>query len=303
MYIFQTASRRHLLCCILFAIFFTLIARPQPVGATPQRHSLPYHPLTPTPHPIWSGYIATSAQATFTEVNMYFTVPTLTATPGKDTSVAIWDGVGGAKASTWELVQAGIMAEIDSNGTLVTPYEAVWEVINSDPNLQNGKSVVATPMLLDNGTTMYVQPGDQIWVYVGSGNSDHNNGYDGFLVEDLTQGTSAVHYEYDPNRFSDGGSAECIVERPTSTDPQTQRAGPTDFLANFGPNPIKITGCGVYTNSQPQYAMVPIGNFSPIQINMVDRNLIPLASTSDLRNGADFDVTWDNIGTDTSAHM
>ena len=61
---------------------------------------------------------------------------------------------------------------------------------------------------------MDVKPGDQIWVYVGFGNSDHNNGYDGFLVEDLTQGTSAVHYEYDPNRFSDSATAECIVERP-----------------------------------------------------------------------------------------
>ena len=69
---------------------------------------------------------------------MYFTVPTLTATPGKDTSVAIWAGVGGAtQGSAQELVQAGVFSEIDFNGNLKTPY-AWWEVISSDSS-QTGK--------------------------------------------------------------------------------------------------------------------------------------------------------------------
>jgi hypothetical protein len=199
---------------------------------------------------------------------------------------------GGGGTSTQELVQAGISSKMASNGNQMA--YAWWEVISG--NNPKGKTVNEIPMLLDNGKVMYVKPGDQIWIYIGS-NADHNSGYDGFLVEDLTQGTSAIHYEYDPTSFSDSSTAECIVERTTLINTQTHQQS-FALLANF-PNPIKITGCGVYTNSQAQYAMAPIGNFSPAPVNMVDKNNILLASTDVLKNGSDFDVIWHDTGDGT----
>src|SRR5205814_2221016 len=115
-------------------------------------------------------------------------------------------------------------------------------------------------------------------------------GYDGFLVQDLTQGTPpALHYEH-AAAFSDSATAECIVERPVIN-------GSNALLANFGQ--VNITGCGAYTNSQNPYAMAPIGNFAPCQLNMTDEHNTALASTDTLTNGGDFMVTWKSTGDGT----
>src|SRR5262245_33131897 len=112
MCIFQTASRRYLLWRMLFAILFTLLACPQSVDAIPQRPSTDYQ-VSPQGSSNWAGYKAISPNngVAFTEINMYFTVPMLKATPGKNTSVAIWAGVGGGSITgSQELVQAGIFS-------------------------------------------------------------------------------------------------------------------------------------------------------------------------------------------------
>jgi len=223
----------------------------------------------------WSGYATLNAN-NYTEVNMYFTVPILTPTRGKDTALSEWAGVGGPKM----LVQAGIGTDIDARGKQIGIQKttAWWELFGE--GVQGGRH----PM------NLAVNPGDQLWVYIGS-NANHNgnNGYDGFLIEDLTTGTSQTAYYYDPKGFSDAQTAECIVERPVIN-------GSSALLANFGH--MTITGCGAYTNGQTQYAMAPIGNFPNGQINMVGQGAI-LASTSPLRNGADFDVTWKGTGNGT----
>ncbi len=92
-YISQTA-RRHVLCYILFIVLFTLMACSQSVSATPARYSLSH--LATNSFNNWSGYIASSnSRSVYTEANMSFTVPNLIATPGKDTSVSVWVGIGG----------------------------------------------------------------------------------------------------------------------------------------------------------------------------------------------------------------
>jgi hypothetical protein len=282
-YLFQTTSRKCLLSYVLFAILLTLVACPQSVSATPQRHSLPSHSLTPLKNTIshylnWAGYRASagSKQGVFPEANMYFTVPKLKTTPGKATRVSIWAGVGGAPASPHELVQAGVESKIDSSGTQINT--AWWEVIGG------GKSVNQQSMKLQ------VNAGDPMWVYVGSNvNHNGNRGYDGFLVENLKTGISATHYEHAPNTFSDGVTAECIVERSTSSVTNKYF-----LLANF--QKVSITGCGVYASTQSQYGMVPIGRFAPTQYDMVDNKGGILAHTSSLQDGANFDVTWQKTG-------
>jgi hypothetical protein len=201
---------------------------------------------------------------------MYFTVPHLTGTPGvADSSVSEWVGMGDGLTSPVELVQAGVNSDVDPNDNQ-TNY-AFWEVVGA------GLSNVVQPMKLT------VNTGDQIWVYASS-NAD-SDGYDSFLVKDLTQGTYQTAYEYDPNAFSDSSSAECIVEHPSiGTGPRP--------LANFGT--LSITGCGAYIDGQG--GMAPIGNFANDQINTVDNNGVTLANTSSLTNGSDFNVTWQSSG-------
>ena len=198
---------------------------------------------------------------------MQFTVPTLTATQGiADTSVSEWVGVGDGLTSPIELVQAGVSSDIDPAGHQ-TNY-AFWEVVGG------GVSIAAQALNLS------VEAGDQIWVYVSS-NTD-SDGYDGFLIKDLTQGTSQIAYQLDPNAFSDSSSAECIIERPSvNTGPRP--------LARFGV--ISVTGCSAHTNDQP--GMVAIGHFTHDLIDMV-KDGVTLAHTGPLTNGSDFNTLWRN---------
>jgi hypothetical protein len=104
----------------------------------------------------------------------------------------------------------------------------------------------------------------------------------------LKTGISATHYEHTLNAFSDGVTAECIVERGRVS------ASKYALLANF--QKVSITGCGVYASTQGQYGMVPIGRFAPIQENMVDNKGGILAHPVSLQDGANFDVTWQKTG-------
>jgi hypothetical protein len=60
MYIFQTASRRDLLCCMLFTILFTLVIFPQTAEAGPG-------PIVNSD--AWAGYY--TAEGPYTEVNVF----------------------------------------------------------------------------------------------------------------------------------------------------------------------------------------------------------------------------------------
>jgi len=280
-YVRKMAGRNHLSCCILFVILFTLSACSQTVGRPSALHSpslaqtsqqkgtQPAPRAGTTQTDIWAGYIARGKRGTYTEASMFFTVPKLRGTRGvADTSASEWVGVGDGLTSPIELVQAGVSSDVDPRGHQ-TNY-AFWEVVG------NGLSVSVQPLALT------VKPGDRIWVYVGS-NANHD-GYDGFLVEDLTQGTSQTAYKWDPNAFSDSASAECIVERPSiNTGPRP--------LAQFGT--ISIRGCDAYTNGQR--GMAAIGYFPHDLINMV-KDGVTLASPGPLTNGNDFTVTWQNTG-------
>jgi Peptidase A4 family len=206
----------------------------------------------------WAGYLTIGEN--YTGVNTLFTVPTLTPTEGITTSVSAWAGLQGDK----HLVQAGIWSSIDpTNGKLTE--ETWWEITGpTDPGPTN--------------MGLAVNPGDEIQVYVGS--NAENDGFDGFMVANLTQGTSQTHYEYDPNNFAgDNSFASCVVERQGG------------IIANFGT--LHMTGCTVHVNGGQ--GMAPIESVPSGGENMVGGDT-PLVSTSPLTNGADFDLTWQNAG-------
>jgi len=226
--------------------------------------------LAPTTSDYWSGYIAQSSRGTYTAANMYLTVPILTLTPGSNLWVDQWVGVGDGLISPIELVQVGIQSTIDS--TTGIQQDATWGFVVGDARFQG------------IAFKLQINPGDHLWIYVSS-NAD-GDGYNGFLITDLTQGTSET--QYDSAVFSDSASAECIVEDPGGGVDQGLH------LANFGT--VSITGCGVYTNGQK--GMAPIGNFPNDALNMAHHN-IHLASVGPLKNGSDFDVTWQNTGDGT----
>jgi len=194
---------------------------------------------------------------------MYFTVPTLTATKGRTTAVYTWDGLQGGK----HLVQAGIDSIIDPNGNQT---DFAWWYICCD-----GAGSTPDP---PRDTGLAMKPGDKIQVYVSS-NAD-GDGYDGFLIKNLTQGTHRTHYEHDPNGLAgDNAFASCVVERQLG------------IIANFGT--VSVTGCRVYKKGQS--GMVPIGSVPSGGWKMVGGNTT-LVRTSPLINRTDFDLTWRNSG-------
>ncbi len=263
--LFQTKIGRYLPYCII--TLFILIACISTIEVL-------YFMRLPIQSNNWAGYQASSnRRGVYSEANMVFTVPRLKATQGQNASVAEWAGLGGGNTFPQKLVRVGVRSDINSDG--IQTDHAFWEVTG------NGLS---RTQIFD----LNVMPDDVIRVYVGS-NADHdgNRDYDGFLVEDITQGTEPVlHYEHDPATFSDSSSAECIIENP--------EGGQTHYLANFGT--ITILSCGVYTNGQQDYTMVPIDNFNPDRKDMVDKNGLLLARTSSSMDGTSFQVTWKSTG-------
>jgi len=266
MCIFQTASRRHLLCCVLFAILFT--ACPQPVGATPTRYSVSHtRSLMQQKSSLenYAGYFAHGKQGTFTQAGMFFTVPTLTLTKGINTQVSTWVGVDGAAGT--ELVQVGVESDISSYGDQVD--YAWWEIVGQPINIP------ATHMKLT------VNPGDSIQAYVSSNPKD---GFDYFSLQDMTTGDPPEKVSK-PLPYSDGTRAECLVENPNGG------VAANLILANFGTITIIACAAGPGSKSQGGEGIAPIGSFPNDQTDMVD-NGVTLASTGSLTAGATFDVHY-----------
>ncbi len=261
MCIFQTASRRHLLCCALSAILFT--ACPQPAGAAPQRQflshtrSLMQQTVTAAS---WAGYSTQNngGQVSYSQVGMFFTVPTL---KGHDTGIGIWVGLWGKN----ELAQVGIQALLNPKGQ------------QEDDVIQEN---YPKPVYMMQGPSP--QPGDLMQAYLAIvPDSTHQGILDDFVVVDMTTG---VHYygQYpDPDVF-DTFNAACIVENNGGITSH----GP---LANFGT--ISIVACAVAQGSAGQGSMAPIGSFPNDQIDMVN-NGRTLASTDPLIHGATFNVHY-----------
>ncbi len=249
--------------------------------------SFPFHSAMPVhanalTSDSWAGYEARGARGTYTEVNTYFTVPSLAPIAG--TSVAIWAGVGSRIGTTYprELVQAGIASFVDaSTGTQVN--QAFWEVYgDGTTNIEQyfPQSVLS------------VQTGDLIWVYVTS--NVGNNGQDYFIVKDMTTGKSASITLNDPNALTDGAAADCIAEDHLNA----QNLSPKP-LANFGT--LTFSSCRVYDKNKPHQGWIPIGNEQYNKLDMV-RGSTTLATTSELSpgkypgDGNSFTIIWRNVG-------
>src|SRR2546429_7493706 len=123
MHIFQNASRRYLLGCALFAIFFMTCS--QSASATPQRDSQTL-PLSPSN---WAGYQALDPQSAYRGADLGFQVPSLASPQQGKASVAMWAGVGGYAplGTPSEVVQTGVIFSIDSSGHQTS--SAFWELI------------------------------------------------------------------------------------------------------------------------------------------------------------------------------
>ncbi len=265
--LFTKGYRRSLRLASLDIILFALICMQFVLQPTTSIHAASKHTASPN----WGGYeaVAQGVRGTYREASVSFTVPYIAPITG--TELSIWACVGG-DISSYILVQTVIVSSWDA--TMGQLNGAYWEFAGTNvPNNLFGRH--------DMG--LQIHAGDRMWVYANS--NVNNNHYNSFKVKDLTTGQIATHYEYSTSVFSDGASAECIVESPTAS----VRSNGTNVyypFANFGT--VTLTGC-VVSNGSSQ--MAPIGTFQNNKIN-VTRGSTTLATTSRLTNEAAFSVTW-----------
>ena len=146
----------------------------------------------------WSGYEDTGLGATFTEVAASWTVPTLEQ--GITGSSSTWVGIDGA--TTADLIQAGTEQDWTVSGPL---YYAWYELLP-------GTAV-------DLGQ---VKPGDRV-------SADIEETLPGKWTISLTDSTSGSAWTEHVRYSAPGGSAEWVVEAPSSNSTDT-----VDPLAAFG---------------------------------------------------------------------
>jgi Peptidase A4 family len=138
----------------------------------------------------WSGYSAIGGP--FTVATGSFSVPSLTPTPAPATT-SEWVGIDGGPGHRGLLIQAGVTESYDASTQIVESY-AWWEIL---PDSE-------TPIPLT------VAPGDRITVTIGQMSVGLWNIS---IIDDTTGEAFATKRAYS----GAGGSADWIVEAPTST--------------------------------------------------------------------------------------
>ena len=231
------------LSCVLVLLFAPT--------AIPSTHAAA-NAVPPTFSSNWSGYEATAPLGSFRKSQCAFKVPVVKSSG----DVSAWCGLGGDPnsvdptnptkgAENAVLVQAGMDACLNSNSCTGNCTRNVqcnslwWEIADA---------LVVQPIRF----TKKIAVGDSIYVYIES--NLHDNGIDKFFLQDRTtheshliiaskQGVTkdgkSIRIVGPQNGFpiaSDGGSAECIVERPLNVSSNTFL-----HLATF--KSVTIFGC------------------------------------------------------------
>jgi len=215
-------------------LLFALVGLPT---AIPSTHAAASAVPSTTFSSNWSGYEATAPLGSFKKSQCAFKVPAIKSSG----DVSAWCGLGGDPnsvnptnptqgAKDAVLVQAGMDACLNSNSCTGNCTRNVqcnslwWEIADA---------LVVQPIRFNKKIAV----GDSIYVYVES--NLHNNGTDIFFLQDRTTHEShkiiatrqGVTKDGQPTRIvgpqngfpivSDGGSAECIVERPLNVSSNT----------------------------------------------------------------------------------
>jgi hypothetical protein len=173
----------------------------------------------------WSGYVATAAAGTYTQINGDWHVPSVSGEVGKTTYSSYWVGVDGWGSA--DVVQAGTEQEVTTISFFGTP----WVFTTYYPWYEwYPAGEVRVP-------NFQVNPGDEIFLWVTHG-YDYSRGYvDGlFWFENITARTYTTPFTTAPaGAVFVGNSAEWVMERPTVN-------GSLADLSNYG----VTTMCGAY---------------------------------------------------------
>ena len=204
----------------------------------------------------WSGYADTFKKGAVTAVSGTWTVPSVTCT-AEDTITSEWVGIDGYADKT-----------VEQDGTIGWCYQDVPVYFTWYEMYPAGTVEVGNALL----------PGDQITASV----SRSATTYTLSLVDATTSG----------NGFTDTGtcsakkclnsSAEWIAERPEFT---TTGLAP---LAEF--SPWNVTDATVTASGTPG----TISSFNPIQLSMMDSDLIYNLATPSSLTGGSFTTTWND---------
>jgi hypothetical protein len=168
----------------------------------------------------WSGIIATSS--TYTEADGEWAEPSFVAVCSTQSSYSMWPGIGGyyGGSTGFKLIQAGTDTGTGSVNDLYTWIELISGA-HGFPEIE---------------TNAPVSPGDTmaVWVAWDAANQaadfeiyNVTQGWDGTLAVTAVNGVAA-------SNFYDGGSAEVISERATSSSGQLlQLRKPSTGYANY----------------------------------------------------------------------
>jgi hypothetical protein len=166
-------------------------------------------------------------------------------------------------------VQAGVDSAPSGGGN--QSNRAFWEVFPGT----NGEQQWSYASIL---------AGDHIHVYISSNNG--NDGYDYFLVQDLTRNHYNDNTNYSSSYFSDSATGECILERPINGS-----TGNPYLLPNFGTEHLSacdISGPGAYQG----VGLWPHKYYSMTSDGTSSGKLLAYPDNTTSNNGLDFSVYW-----------
>lgn len=216
----------------------------------------------------WAGNVAYGNRGTYREAVVDFNIPTVIWT-GAPSDAVIWAGVGGDEFQTSpvKLVQAGIESYPYNGGG---QFNAAWWEVWPDLSQQ-----------YFHFTSL--SKGDHIHVYISS--NINNDGYDYFLVQDITQNSYNDYTDTASQHFSDSATGECIVERPALSN------GNRYPLAEFNPpgKTEQLSSCDI-ANSSGQYN--GIGNWPHYYYTMVNGSKTLAYPGSITNNGLNYPIYW-----------
>jgi Peptidase A4 family len=242
--------------------------------------------------PTWSGIAAFGkSQLALSAVGSTWVVPMVTCPPANETpklKSVMWDGVGEGTSVRDQLYQIGTDSDC-LNGE--PSYGAWWEDFYNGQSNQDSVTIKKADTI-SGGTPVpaTVQPGDEI----SSAVSLYLQDAGGYVeIVDNTQGW--VYFRYVNNKYVNGRSVECILERPSYGLNGTIIPWP---LADFG-----STTFGSCDAVDPAtYQLVPLvpGSSIPglpdtpvVAMTMTDSHNRVLAMPSNFTSTGGFTDTWE----------
>lgn len=180
----------------------------------------------------WSGYdsnLGSSSSNFYTQVQVDYTQPTISAISGSSSSnvIGYWVGLGGH--NTQKLVQAGTAT------TGLSDHWAWYEYLSaSHPN----------PAIRINSLT--ISPGDSIHVYIAFEKANDKFNY--YIANNTTGKSASGIVNMDADEYFDGTTADWIVERAST------------YLPNYGS--ITMNTCKTTLNTSNTW--LNIGNLTGI---------------------------------------